>query len=242
MLNMIRDSHPELEVELDDHLKYIGYWLNDEEPFDYVDLTWDASERERVVKYLKEAGHMLYYWPTPAICKICGRRNGSRCLSDGTWVWPSGLAHYVSKHAIRLPEEFVDHVKGKSQPVPLDRLGEKKVRDLVKMVGGDPDKEVESLEKMRRYQPVLDSVRDMIRHRDLLAITHMQNIVKSTCALINYIGDDFDPVLMRGIVAIATGIASNEVPMWSKYVLEDAALVNLKLLSENLPPTGEYDS
>lgn len=35
---------------------------------------------------------------------------GSADLSDGTYLWPEGLAHYVEKHHVRLPAEFVKHV------------------------------------------------------------------------------------------------------------------------------------
>lgn len=35
---------------------------------------------------------------------------GSWDLTDGLWVWPEGLAHYVDVHSISLPEEFVSHV------------------------------------------------------------------------------------------------------------------------------------
>jgi hypothetical protein len=35
--------------------------------------------------------------------------NGFRDQSDGVWLWPEGLAHYVDKHGIRLPDEFVAH-------------------------------------------------------------------------------------------------------------------------------------
>ena len=35
--------------------------------------------------------------------------NGLETLGDDRWCWPSGLAHYVEAHAIRLPDEFVAH-------------------------------------------------------------------------------------------------------------------------------------
>jgi hypothetical protein len=35
---------------------------------------------------------------------------GSSDLTDGTWLWPEGLAHYVRKHDVVLPEEFIAHV------------------------------------------------------------------------------------------------------------------------------------
>ena len=37
---------------------------------------------------------------------------GCTTLTDGKYVWPEGLAHYVSEHAVRLPEDFVRHSLG----------------------------------------------------------------------------------------------------------------------------------
>lgn len=34
---------------------------------------------------------------------------GCTTLTDGKYVWPEGLAHYVTAHAVRPPEEFVRH-------------------------------------------------------------------------------------------------------------------------------------
>lgn len=35
---------------------------------------------------------------------------------DGTWAWPSDLAHYVELYDVALPPEFVDHVVGADEP------------------------------------------------------------------------------------------------------------------------------
>lgn len=34
---------------------------------------------------------------------------GCTTLTDGKYVWPEGLAHYISEHAVRPPEDFVKH-------------------------------------------------------------------------------------------------------------------------------------
>jgi hypothetical protein len=31
---------------------------------------------------------------------------GSRCQTDGEWVWPEGLSHDVEAHSVLLPEDF----------------------------------------------------------------------------------------------------------------------------------------
>ena len=42
-------------------------------------------------------------------CGIEQSHMGKCALSDGRWLWPEGLAHYVREHNIVLPEEFVNH-------------------------------------------------------------------------------------------------------------------------------------
>jgi hypothetical protein len=43
---------------------------------------------------------------------------GNSDLTDGTWVWPQGLVHYVDEHGLGLPEEFVDQVLANKAVVP----------------------------------------------------------------------------------------------------------------------------
>jgi hypothetical protein len=44
-------------------------------------------------------------------CRVCTRLNGSRDLTDGDYLWPEGLSHYVRAHGLRLPAEFLAHVE-----------------------------------------------------------------------------------------------------------------------------------
>lgn len=43
---------------------------------------------------------------------------GRSHLTDGVYVWPEGLAHYVELHNVHLPQEFVDHVLENPLPEP----------------------------------------------------------------------------------------------------------------------------
>jgi len=45
------------------------------------------------------------------VCRFCGREIGFRELTDGRWVWPEGLGHYVEAHDVRLPEAFLASVR-----------------------------------------------------------------------------------------------------------------------------------
>ena len=40
-------------------------------------------------------------------------------LTDGTYVWPTHLTHYVSEHDVRLPGLFVLHVQRAQAPIGL---------------------------------------------------------------------------------------------------------------------------
>ena len=49
---------------------------------------------------------------------------GSGELTDGEWVWPEGLPHYVERHGVMLPEEFVASASAREWKVPpIDQVG-----------------------------------------------------------------------------------------------------------------------
>lgn len=93
----------------------VGYWKergkdNYIDPNLLVNLNWQKADRENIVSYLKGGKFMNGYfgWST---CRICGCKNGATELTDGLFCWPEGLAHYVEKHNVMLPDEFVEHMR-----------------------------------------------------------------------------------------------------------------------------------
>jgi hypothetical protein len=86
-----------------------GFFIH---PRHLVDPGWASEEQPRIVRYLSEA---------PAIAHFCGLSycrfgcgaNGSAEHSDGVWVWPEGLAHYLARHDVRLPQDFVAHMRSR---------------------------------------------------------------------------------------------------------------------------------
>lgn len=95
-------------------LTLIGYWAGElsggwPSPDDFVDEGWDRDVRDLIDDYLRR-GFVVRACMGYSPCRFCGRDNGALELSDGVFVWPEGLAHYVADHAVRLPDEFVSHV------------------------------------------------------------------------------------------------------------------------------------
>lgn len=75
-----------------------------------MDEAWDEHEREDVALYLGWGTVVRSYlgWSE---CRVCGQQNGSLELTDGTYIWPEGLRHYVDVHGVRLPDEVVAHIR-----------------------------------------------------------------------------------------------------------------------------------
>src|SRR5262245_56163586 len=86
-------------------LKAVGYWLSSDSQDDdlpdprlLVRKNWCRGEKTLILSYLK-SGSTFARWRGFSYCRFrCGApyaEIGSRCLTDGIWVWPEGLAHYL---------------------------------------------------------------------------------------------------------------------------------------------------
>jgi hypothetical protein len=108
-------------------LRVIGFWNGPDTSSGWpeievlVDREWDEDERDFIISYLNHGvlGRVYMGYST---CRVCGKTNNGDCeYSDGTFVWPSGLAHYVEDHAVRLPREFVQHAIETTERLEGDR-------------------------------------------------------------------------------------------------------------------------
>lgn len=95
----------------------IGYWHNRDspnfpDPAWFVDETWDADERSKVISHLQTATYMPYACGGLSWCRFrCGEKAmGSREQTDGVYLWPEGLLHYIDKHNVKPPQQFIDHI------------------------------------------------------------------------------------------------------------------------------------
>jgi hypothetical protein len=93
----------------------IGYWHSIYEPMypdpgHFVDDTWDNEEKEKIAAYLRSGHQMDYAFGGVSWCRFrCGFRDlGSLEFTDGKYLWPEGLVHYIEKHNVKLPQEVID--------------------------------------------------------------------------------------------------------------------------------------
>jgi len=98
-------------------LSLIGYWRADgdftsdyPDPHDWIDTEWDEDERHATWFYFA-TGTLFRTYMGYSPCRICGINNGAVEYTDGTYVWPEGLAHYILDHAVRLPNQLVRHAQ-----------------------------------------------------------------------------------------------------------------------------------
>jgi len=96
----------------------IGYWLAGLRDLQFChpkEVVGDLAPEfhSRVAEYLDAGDCWEKYFGTSWCRFHCGIPDdamGSEELTDGQWVWPAGLSHYVRAHNITLPDEFITHV------------------------------------------------------------------------------------------------------------------------------------
>jgi hypothetical protein len=98
-------------------MKALGFWIRTAFDSDFIH-PWEVSGQmspelvSAVASYLR-TGVLHEQYRGYSWCRFCcgipDHQMGSRDLTDGIWVWPEGLAHYVEVHRVGLPDEFVLH-------------------------------------------------------------------------------------------------------------------------------------
>jgi hypothetical protein len=111
----------------------LGYWrepppahyLGYPDPAALIDPAWEPERRDRIRHYLQSGKPLAQYAGFSscrfADCKHPERdRLGTKDLTDGRWIWPEGLWHYVQDHAVRLPDELVATAAARDFTIPSD--------------------------------------------------------------------------------------------------------------------------
>ena len=122
-----------------DDIKDVGYWRESvpkgcywpgkppdkpeyhlPDPTTVVDPEWEKENRDKIIAYLKSGEESAAYMGFPRCRFKCGKPDfemGTMDLTDGKYVWPEGLYHYVEAHNVKLPDDFIAHMKAKNWKV-----------------------------------------------------------------------------------------------------------------------------
>jgi hypothetical protein len=93
-------------------MRYIGRWIDSLKDIEYPpphELVgeYDTTAKRKVVDYLN-SGHVLWVYRGFASCLFqCGYSEPYTERTDGKWVWPCDLAHYVDAHSVLVPPDFI---------------------------------------------------------------------------------------------------------------------------------------
>ena len=90
-----------------------GQYETDEEavfPWPEAGAVYSHNVKVAVVEYLDERMFEDAGYRGWSCCRLCGKVLGTHDYSDGVWIWPEKLSHYILDHSVKLPDEFIDHV------------------------------------------------------------------------------------------------------------------------------------
>lgn len=96
-----------------------------------TDPDWNPEDRNLLIAYLTHSPTVVSSMSVSG-CLLCEYEVPSLCYhSDGIWLWPDSLAHYVRSHHVVLPSAFVHHIRCRDYESPTETtLPDIAVRDL----------------------------------------------------------------------------------------------------------------
>jgi hypothetical protein len=112
----------------------VGYWWSPQSkelphPRVLVGEPYLPEMSNRICRYLlagKVVASCFGYSYCRFDCGVDGSDMGNSDFTDGVWLWPQGLHHYVRHHHIRLPEQFIQAMRDSGWrvrvPLPPPRL------------------------------------------------------------------------------------------------------------------------
>jgi hypothetical protein len=90
-------------------------------PEDLVWPGWRLAERDLIVAYLR-GGRIYRQFLGFAACYFhgCDDVVATADLTDGAWIWPQALEHYLVRHQVCLPDSFIETMRGNNWIVPSE--------------------------------------------------------------------------------------------------------------------------
>lgn len=107
---------------------WFGFWRTsaDAKPFnapllnEIIDSEWNPTDINRIVNYLRQCPVVIGTSTPPIACAMCDHKipNPSIQRTDGVWIWPEVLTHYVEMHHVRLPDRMTEHIRAQEFEIP----------------------------------------------------------------------------------------------------------------------------
>jgi hypothetical protein len=100
--------------------KWFGIFSSSEESIEgipiidiFINETWHPEDKLLIINYLKTSPNVVASSTMSTLCMLCRERLGDpgSFFSDGYWLWPERLVHYIKKHNLRIPDEMVKHIQ-----------------------------------------------------------------------------------------------------------------------------------
>ena len=94
-------------------LKRIGFWIDPDrpngmpDPRTFVAASIDDATKAKVVEHLTVGKHLNLYRGLH-VCRMCGAHKGTTDMTDGEYIWPQGLPHYITEHNVWFPAEVIE--------------------------------------------------------------------------------------------------------------------------------------
>jgi len=95
--------------------QYYGFWGKPGSKTSFeqsatIDHNLEKNQKERIINYLSQSPLVCGAYGIVA-CQRCEKKfKGPNIHSDGVWVWPGTLMHYVQEHDVSLPKDFLKHI------------------------------------------------------------------------------------------------------------------------------------
>jgi hypothetical protein len=104
---------------------WYGFWAEEADllgrefdPDDHIDQA-QPEDKDRLVGYLSSAPVVVEMPTSPVNCELCDEAlSASIYRSDGDWLWPEALAHWVLIHDFVLPDRLIAHIRGRGYRAP----------------------------------------------------------------------------------------------------------------------------
>lgn len=107
------------EIMVNDMMKettQVGFWNNQQNDYPQYPMPQDMvgkldkETKRKIIDYLSDRKFFKVAYRGWADCRICGEHLGSSDYSDKKYTWPQGYEHYIQKHNVVPPKDFIKHI------------------------------------------------------------------------------------------------------------------------------------